>query len=233
MRPNRLIDLGDVLVEAGLIARQQLGQAQRAAIHSGAPLVSVLLDMGLIEGDLLVQALQRRLQIETFDPLRTEVDGDAVREIPMEEATRSRLLPLQLLHHGNHRILRVAMADPLDRQAIEEMEFSTGCTVDPLIAHPSDLAEAIRSHYRSVVTRVVPRERDDGRRAGRSAFGGNLSQGELNTRPLRRVQQESAPGRRVDALVALLVHKGVISQEEYEDQLRALIPPDTEEHPEG
>ena len=233
MSPAPSIDLGDVLVEAGLIARQQLSQAQRAAIHSGTPLVSVLLDMGLIQGDLLFWTLQRRLPLEVFDPLQTEVDGDAIREIPVEEANRFRLLPLQLFRHGGHRTLRVAMADPLDRQAIEEIEFSTGCTVDPVIGHPADLAEAIRSHYRSVVTKIIPRGREGGRRTGRSVFGGHLAEGELRTRQVRRVQQESSPVRRIDALVALLVRKGVISQEEYEDQLRALTPGDTEGDPEG
>ena len=59
-------------------------------------------------------------------------------------------------------------------------------------------------------------------------FGGQLTENSLRTRPLRRVQQESTPSHRVDALVAVLVHKGIISQDEYEEQLRALVAPSEE-----
>jgi hypothetical protein len=234
--------LGDVLVEERLLAREQLNQAKRAADRLGVRLVTILLDQGLVSEEALVDALRRSLRMDLFDPTGTLVELDAVRQVPFEEADRYRLLPLQLLQHGTQRVMRVAMADPLDVQAIEDIEFSTGSIVEPLIARPSELAEAIRHYYRGVVTKVISRYRGQTSGASntpsptgtpapapRKVFGGNLDEAKLRTRPIFRVQKLASPVQRVDALVALLVRKGLISQEEYEEQLSALVSPTEEE----
>ena len=227
--------LGDILVEERLLAREQLNQAKRASERLGTRLVTILLEQGLVTEPALVDALCRSLRMELFDPSTTLVELDAVRQVPFEEADRYRLLPLQILQHGSQRVLRVAMADPLDTQAIEDIEFSTGGIVEPLIARPSDLSEAIRQHYRGVVTKVIPRghgQTSDApdMRPRRQPFGGGLDEASLGTRPVQRVQKLATPVQRVDALVAVLTRKGLISQEEYEDQLSALISP-VEEKP--
>lgn len=220
--------LADVLAKAGLIPSAQLEQARRAADRSGAPLVVVLLEQGLVSEEAMVQALRKHVELNVFDPARTEVDLDAVREIPIEDANRWRLLPVELDRRAGRRVLRVAMSDPLDHHAIEEIEFSTGCIVEPMIGRPSEIAEAIRSHYRSVVTKIIPRERitSPPPRQPRRVFGARISESALRTRPVRRAQQSATPSHRVDALVALLVRKGLITQEEYEEQLKEVTPPE-------
>lgn len=232
--------LGDILVEERLLAREQLNQAKRAAERLGTRLVTILLEQGLVTELALVEALVRTVRLELFDPSRTPVEPDAVREVPYEEADRYRLLPIQMLQHGSQRVLRVAMADPLDTQAIEDIEFSTGSIVEPLIARPSELGEAIRHYYRGVVTKVISRYRGQTSgatdntpapraKAPRQAFGGELDDAALRTRPVHRVQKLASPVQRVDALVALLVRKGLVTQEEYEDQLQSLVSPPEEE----
>ncbi len=219
--------LGDILVEDRLIGREQLNQARRAADRLGSPLIAILLEQGLVTEDALVDALCRHLHLEVYDPLHTVVDLDAVREVPFEEANRYRLLPVQVVQRSGHRTLRVAMADPLDTAAIEDIEFSTGCAVEPLIARPSHLAEAIRHHYRGVVTKIIPRGREPGPSESapprRRPFGGELEDAALRTRPVSRVQQSAAVGHRVDALVRVLCRKGVITQDEYETELRSIL----------
>ena len=220
--------LGDILVEEGLIAREQLNQARRVAERLGSPLVSVLLEQALITEDGLVDALSRRLHMQLFDPGRTSVDLDAVREVPYEEANRYRLLPVQLVQRAGQRILRVAMVDPLDSQAIEDIEFSTASTVEPMIARPSQVGDAIRHHYRGVVTKVIGRQRPgegegQGSRTARRPFGAGLEDSHLHTKPVSRVQQSASTNHRLDALLSLLVHKGLITQDEYEEQLRSIV----------
>jgi hypothetical protein len=218
--------LGDILVEDRLIGREQLNQARRAADRLGSPLIAILLEQGLVTEDSLVDALCRHLHLEVYDPLHTVVDLDAVREVPFEEANRYRLLPVQVVQRSGHRTLRVAMADPLDTAAIEDLEFSTGCAVEALIARPSHLSEAIRHHYRGVVTKIIPRGREAPAESApprRRPFGAELDDAALRTRPVSRVQQSSAVGHRVDALVRILCRKGVISQDEYEAELRSIL----------
>ena len=230
--------LGDVLVEERLLAPEQLSQTTRAAERLGMRLVTILVDQGLVSEDALVDALRRSQRMELYDPDATAVDLDAVRQVPFEEADRYRLLPLQILHHGTQRVLRVAMADPLDRQAIEDIEFSTGTIVEPLIARPSQLAESIRHHYRGVVTRVMPRTRGQTAptsaapaptTSGRRTFGGGLDDQQLQTRPIQQAETLASPAQRVDALVRLLVRNGVISRDDYEEQLQELVGPTDQE----
>ena len=232
------LSLTEILVEARLIGAGQLEQVRRAAQRSGSTVVATLLDQGIIEEEALVAALDERLDLERFDASTADVEADAIREIPHDQASRFKLLPIRLDRSASgDRLLMVAMADPLDAQAIEEIEFATGCRVVPLIARPSELVEAIRNHYRHVVTKVIPRQggsrqagnrqagSQGGRRHPRQPFGGNLSDGELRTKPVRRIQQEASPSHRVDALVALLIRKGIVTQEEYEEQLRSIVHP--------
>lgn len=226
--------LGDILVEERLLAREQLNQAKRAAERLGTRLVTILLEQGLVTEDALVDALRRALRMDVFDSTGTAVDQDAVRQVPFEEADRYRLLPVQILQHGTQHVLRVAMADPLDTHAIEDIEFSTGGIVEPMIARPSELGEAIKHHYRGVVTKVIPRHRGptpdtpEPERPRRKLFGAGVEEA-LRTHPVQRVQKLAGPAHRVDALVALLVRKGLISQEEYEDQLTAMVSPTEED----
>jgi hypothetical protein len=218
--------LGDILVEDRLIGREQLNQARRAADRLGSPLIAILLEQGLVTEDALVDALCRHLHLEVYDPLHTVVDLDAVREVPFEEANRYRLLPVQVVQRSGQRMLRVAMADPLDTAAIEDIEFSTGCSVEPMIARPSHLADAVRHHYRGVVTKVIPRGREPESAPparARRPFGAGLDDASLHTRPVSRVQQSASTGHRVDALVRVLCRKGVLTQEEYETELRTIL----------
>lgn len=234
MRPDAAapLSLAEVLVDANLIGASQLEQVRRAAQRSGSSVISTLLDQGLVEEEALVRALRERLSLELFDTADTEVEPDAIREVPHDQASRFRLLPVRLDRASSgERLLLVAMADPLDAQAIEEIEFASGCRVQPMIARPSELADAIRTHYRHVVTKIIPRQASaaqssrSSRRRSRTPFGGTLPENDLRTKPVRRIQQEASPAHRADALVALLVRKGLVTQEEYEDQLRAIVHP--------
>jgi hypothetical protein len=218
--------LGDLLVEEGLIAREQLAQAQRAAERLGCPLVTVLLEQGLASEEALVGTLCRKLHLELYDPLQTTIDLDAIREVPFEEANRYRLLPVQLSLRGTQRVLRVAMVDPLDAQAIEDIEFSTASAVEPLVARASQLADAIRHHYRGVVTKIIPRMRPTEAVSSGSATGRKripLDEGRAGAVPGVPAEYVAQLILRLDALVHLLIRKQLITPEDYEEVVRDLL----------
>lgn len=220
--------LGQILVEERLIAPEQLRQATRAAQRLGSPLVGIFLDQGLVGEEDLLDALKRRLKLPQFEPATTTVDPDVVRVVPYEEAARYRLLPLQIYQVGGQRRLRVAMVDPLDAQAIEDIEFSTGTTVEPLVARHSHLEDAIRTHYRGMVTKVIPRHRQPGYPGSGAApreteYNGPLDPTRQETTPLQTIPDMAPVGLRVEALINVLVRQGVIDREEYEVELNRLV----------
>ena len=177
-------------------------------------MISVLLEQGLIDEQALVGALTERLEFSVFDPSSMDVEPQAANEILAEDADRHQLLPVRIVERAGRRVLQVAMADPLDQQAIAEIEFSTGCQVIPLIARPSDLADIIRNHYRSASQRAAGRRRE--------RFGGRLKQSDLSTMPLGQAEHPWAAAERIEAVVTLLVRKGLISEEELEAQLQEI-----------
>lgn len=220
------VSLGDVLVEEGLITAEQHHQAHRAARRLGAPVVAILLEQGLVAEEALFDAVRHRLDLPVFDPRLAPVDPDAVRVVPFGEATRYRLLPIQFHTTAQRRVLRVAMVDPLDAQAIEDLEFSTGETVEPHICRHSLLEEAIRQHYRGVVTKVIQRQ-PQGRptrsgEGGRRRFGGALSAEQIGTAPVALGEADEPLDPAVEALVNLLEARGLLSREEFLQELRRL-----------
>lgn len=228
--------LGDILVDERLIAPEQLKQARRAARRLGSPVVSIFIDQGLVDEEDLLEALRHNVQMPEFDPSGTVVDPDVVRVVPHEEAIRYRLLPVQISQLDDQRVLRVAMADPLDGQAIEDIEFTTGASVEPMIALHSHLEEAIRTHYRGIVTKVIPRQRPpmpvaapepaaSRKDPATNPYSKHPRLAEVETKQFRDLAATATVETRVEALVALLTRKGLIDQGEYEEELQQILNP--------
>jgi hypothetical protein len=119
----------DVLVEAGLIDEARLRHVRRYARHNGVGLARAAVEIGGITDELLASTLASRLRVPRVELSRESVDEDALREVPHDLAEARRLLPLSIDNSGVRRVIRVAMADPLDFDATEEIEMSTGCSV--------------------------------------------------------------------------------------------------------
>src|SRR3954465_3997833 len=118
----------DVLVEAGMIDEARLRHVRRYARHNGVCLALAAVQIGGIAEEPLAATLAAKLRLPRVDLARETVDDEAVREVPHDLAEGRRLLPLAI--DRGARVIRVAMADPLDFDATEEIEMSTGCRVE-------------------------------------------------------------------------------------------------------
>jgi len=217
--------LGDLLLAEGLLDAAGLEAAARVAQRHQVALVTALLAERLVEPGELVEHLQRRLNLVAVDLERTVVEPDAVRLVPFAFAEAHVLLPLGIERRGGRSLMRVVMADPLDQQAIEEIEFTTGCRVEPALAPAPDVAAAVQRHYRAVVTKVIQRADVPAPDAARPPIGGlaGATAPGLHTEPAHRLEDEAAPELRVRALLNALVRRGLVSEEEYLDEVRELL----------
>src|SRR5262249_11483256 len=125
--------IGELLLEEGLVDQASLHSAERYAQRQGCALVSALIEEGHLGEAELVDTLERRLGLPRADLLHG-MDLDALREVPLDTVERCAVVPISVDRAldlpGARRVLRVAMADPLDRAAIGELEYSTGCSVE-------------------------------------------------------------------------------------------------------
>jgi hypothetical protein len=215
----------DVLVEAGMIDEQRLRHVRRYARHNGVCLARAAVEIGGIGEELLASTLAAKLRLPRVDLLRESVDEDALREVSHDLADARRLLPLGIDSTGPRRLIRVAMADPLDFDATEEIEMSTGCVVEPLVGGVHEIGEAVSRYYRRVITKMIPR---------RPVFGAAIATGtpaarvpekivDPTTQPHHNVADEASPELALKALVDLLVERGLVDREAWLEACKRLM----------
>jgi hypothetical protein len=209
--------LSQIAVEAGLVSRADLSRAEELAEEQQLPLVVVLTrELGVDEVALVV-ALRRELRVLAIDPRAIRPDTEALRELPRDTCKRLRVVPLQVRGGepgGDDKEIWLAMADPTDHGAIAEVERLTGAVVDVAILPLSAIEDLADRGYKELNTQVV-------RRSSR-VFGGDVR---VSTAPHARTAEPAAAAAaeaKVDALLRLLVDRGVLRQDDVDALLRSL-----------
>ena len=135
--------LGELLLDGGLITEAQLGRALQVQREKGGRLGSILVRLGILSDEEVAAILSRQHGILSVDLNVYDVDPEAVALLTREQAIRYNALPLS--RAGN--TLTVAMIDPTNVFAIDDIKFVTGLNVQPVIAASASLVAAIERHY--------------------------------------------------------------------------------------
>ena len=122
--------LGESLVEKGLVAEEQLRQAEFEARSSSKPLRKILIKKGLISEEDLTAFLSQQFDLPLVDLTNYLVEPEIIDLIPEGLARKHLLIPI--LRIGND--LTVAMVDPLDVFALDELHMKTGLNIEPALA---------------------------------------------------------------------------------------------------
>jgi Type II secretory pathway, ATPase PulE/Tfp pilus assembly pathway, ATPase PilB len=135
--------LGDLLVESAIISEEQLQKALQEQSKSKQKLGDLLIAQGYITEQQLIEVLEFQLGIPHVSLYKYQIDPEITQIIPESMAKRYQAIPL----HKDGGKLMVAMADPLDYFAIEELRMSTGFRIEPAISSKDELQRAIARHY--------------------------------------------------------------------------------------
>ncbi len=139
---KRIKDLADVLLEEGLITEEQLQRAQSEQERKGRSLGRVLIELGLVKETDLVAALARQVGLEFVDLSDHSIDPSAASLISDQVARRYRALPIAF---EDSRLV-VAMSDPSNVFALDDIRTITGLEVKPVVATAADIDSAIRKY---------------------------------------------------------------------------------------
>jgi type II secretory ATPase GspE/PulE/Tfp pilus assembly ATPase PilB-like protein len=132
------IRLGEILVEAGLAAPEDIDAAlSEQKKRRGRRLGEVLVAMGIVDEDIIATTLARKFHIPYIDLDDEGVDPDAVSEIPAGLIDRYHILP----YRTDERSLHIAMADPLAVEALDMLRFSLSKQLKEVMVRPSQLEE--------------------------------------------------------------------------------------------
>jgi hypothetical protein len=217
--------LGDMLKDAGVIDEFQLQTALSHQRSWGGKLGKILIELDFIKEDQLARAISDKLQIPYVNLFDPEVPQGVIALIKPEIAKKYQVIPAT--KEGG--TLHLAMLDPLDIEAMDEIRFITGLTIKPTLALESEIKDAIRKYYdgevvtrKQATTTLYHRGHDSGGKM-EVIHGSELNMPKASTSDASSpilskedtAQQSLDDTRlRLDALIALLIDKELITREE-------------------
>ena len=141
--PKKNLRLGEYLVKIGLIDKETLNKALKAQKSSRKKLGQILVDMGVADDVVIAKALAVSLKIPYGRIHSASIPNDIIALIPPELAEKHMVIPLR--KEGDR--LLVAMANPLDLYALEDVRFYTQLPIDRAIVPLSDMVAAVEKYY--------------------------------------------------------------------------------------
>ncbi len=139
--------LGELLVEAGLINAIQLQEALRYQRMMGGRMGGAMVALGYIPEEVLMDFLAHKTGVPRMDVAHLDVDVDVLKRVPRRLAEQLTVLPVEF---KEPKSLVLAMADPLDLNAIDSARFASGMSIEPVVASHSSLKNAIAEQYRKL-----------------------------------------------------------------------------------
>jgi type IV pilus assembly protein PilB len=138
--------LGEILIKESLITSEQLRQALEHQKSSGGRLGTCLMKLGFISEDEITGVLSRQYGVPSINLKFYEVDAAVIKLIPQDTAVRYQIVPLSRVGST----LTIAMTDPTNVFAMDDIKFMTGFNVEPVVASETAIAEAISKFYGEV-----------------------------------------------------------------------------------
>jgi type IV pilus assembly protein PilB len=135
--------LGHALVGSGLLTRDRLGQAVAEQQRTGETLAAVLLKLALVDEAALIEFLCRQYGVSAVTLSQLDLEPQVLSLVPVGIATRYQVLPLS----REHGTLTLAMADPTNLSAIDDVAFITNLHVVPVVASRTAIRQAIERNY--------------------------------------------------------------------------------------
>ena len=138
--------LGEILVKDSLITADQLKQALDHQKKNGGRLGTCLVKLGLVSDDDITAVLSRQYGVPSINLKFYEVDPAVIKLVPQETAVRYQIVPLSRVGST----LTIAMTDPTNVFAMDDIKFMTGFNVEPVVASETAISEAIHKFYGEV-----------------------------------------------------------------------------------
>lgn len=144
--PRRVITktIGQLLLEKGAIKPAQLDEALKIQKEKGGLLGQILAGLGYVTEEQIAQAITVQYGFPYLPLFNYDMDAEAIKLVPENVARQYCLVPIDKI--GN--TVTIAMADPLNTQAIEDIELVTGSSIQIFVSTATDIKQAIDKFYK-------------------------------------------------------------------------------------
>lgn len=136
--------LGELLVERGVINREQVAMAMAYQNEKGGLFGEVLVELKFATEEDIAQALTCQYGFPYLPLSNYEIDAEVIKSVPENVCRQFCLIPIDKIGKS----LTLAMSNPLNRSAVEDVELITGCTIQTFVSTSSDIKEAIENYYK-------------------------------------------------------------------------------------
>src|SRR6266702_3533708 len=169
------VKLGELLLKENMVTPQQLQEALSHQKMNGGKLGKAFVSLGYVRDEEITSLLSRQYGVPSINLDHFEVDPTIIKIIPAETARKYQILPLS----RSGATLTIAMADPTNVFAMDDIKFMTGYNVEPVVASETSLEEAIEKYYGSTRSLELRREGGGGGgdRGSMGGYGGQLGGG--------------------------------------------------------
>jgi type IV pilus assembly protein PilB len=220
--------LGELLVKESAITPEQLEQAQKLQREKGGRLGSALIKLGFLNETEVTTFVSRQYGIPAVNLAYCEIDPAVVKLIPYEVAKRYQVLPLSRVGPA----LTVALVDPTNVFALDDIKFMTGYNVEPVVASESEIQEGIERAYST--------KQEDNLESVIASLDGAESdleiqeaEAEMNLEDLEKAADQAPIVKLVNMILTEAVKRGAsdIHLEPYEKEYRVRLRMDGVLHP--
>src|SRR5690606_14230505 len=173
------VRIGELLLKEKRITPQQLQEALNHQKGNGGKLGASLVKLGFVRDEDITALLSKQYGVPSINLAQFELDPAVIKLLPAETVAKYQIVPLS----RNGASLTIAMTDPTNVFAMDDIKFMTGYTVEPVVASEIAVLEAIERYYGAAATR--------GSQGAGGGQGAGVSSLELATRALEELPQVS------------------------------------------
>lgn len=202
--------LGEMLIEAGLIDELQLSSALGEQRKWGGRLGSLLIKMGFVDEQMLASVLEKQLGEKCISLKDMEIPQEVLNAVKSDIAKKYWIMPIAF----EKKALTIATSDPTDLKTLDNLSFMLGVRVKPVLALESDIKSAIARHYEGIMSEGKTYKVDIKKVAERV----QVMREEIIEKPAEK--KEITTKAVIEALIAVLIEKGIITREELATKIK-------------
>jgi type IV pilus assembly protein PilB len=212
------VRLGELLTKASLITQDQLKEALRSQKDGGGKLGETLIKLGFVSDEDITECLSQQFGVPSINLSHFEIDGSVIKLIPADVARKYNILPV----NKTGATITIAMADPTNVFAMDDIKFMTGYNVEPVVASELGIKAAIDNYYGSTSALELKKVMEDLQQSESADLEVMEEDEELDVEALAEGADEAPVVKLVNLILTDAIKRGAsdIHVEPYEKEFR-------------
>jgi type IV pilus assembly protein PilB len=212
------VRLGELLTKAGLISQDQLKEALRVQKDTGGKLGETLIKLAFVSEEDITECLSQQFGVPSINLQHFEIDASVIKLIPADVARKYNILPV----NKTGATITIAMADPTNVFAMDDIKFMTGYNVEPVVASELGIKVAIDTYYGTTASLELKKVMEDLQQAESADLEVLEEEAEMDVNALADSAEEAPVVKLVNLILTDAIKRGAsdIHIEPYEKEFR-------------